>query len=102
MSTFQTSPARPPSGSAQEGDPLPTPGRGRFNPAASAVAIAAGIVSLHAAVFPNVPIARFAAILNEWIVWSVGLYLLLIGLTALSERAARPGGARVRSREATR
>jgi len=63
-----------------------------LRPDATALAISLAVVAVHASVFPSMPVAPWAAVLNEWLVWFTGLYVLLTGLTAVSQRVAPPGG----------
>jgi hypothetical protein len=44
------------------------------------------------------PVAPWAAVLNEWLVWFTGLYVFLAGLTAMSQRVANSGGVPGRAR----
>ena len=84
-------PAAPPSGRLS-----------RLRPDATALAISLAVVAVHASVFPSMPVAPWAAVLNEWLVWFTGLYVLLTGLTAVSQRVAPPGGLFGRARAAGR
>jgi hypothetical protein len=70
----------------------PDSGRPRPEPAPAAATAALALVAIDVNLFPTVPIGLAGALLNEWLFWFMVLYLLLVGLTALTQRVTRTGG----------
>jgi hypothetical protein len=66
----------------------------RLDLAAVAAALALFLVACDAIMVPTLPLSTGAwldGVINEWLVWFGGLYVLLVGIAAVAERLVHRG-----------